>query len=132
MEEQRRCSSLHFCCSRQRGPLPARLKPGISLSGAQLPPLRTMSRSSRSVNMAEREGFEPSIPVSQYTRLAGERLRPTRPSLRESVQRSMFQCSAFEALSLEPRTSNVEPLFVAEGVGFEPTELSFNGFQDRR
>ena len=24
----------------------------------------------------EREGFEPSIPVSQYTRLAGERLRP--------------------------------------------------------
>jgi hypothetical protein len=32
--------------------------------------------------VAEREGFEPSIPVSQYTRLAGERLRPTRPSLR--------------------------------------------------
>jgi hypothetical protein len=32
-------------------------------------------------NVAEREGFEPSIPVSQYTRLAGERLRPTRPSL---------------------------------------------------
>lgn len=26
--------------------------------------------------LTEREGFEPSIPVSQYTRLAGERLRP--------------------------------------------------------
>jgi hypothetical protein len=26
--------------------------------------------------MAEREGFEPSIPVSRDTRLAGERLRP--------------------------------------------------------
>ena len=26
--------------------------------------------------MAEREGFEPSIPVSRNTRLAGERLRP--------------------------------------------------------
>ena len=25
-----------------------------------------------------------------------------------------------------------EPLNMAEGVGFEPTELSFNGFQDRR
>ena len=26
--------------------------------------------------MAEREGFEPSIPFKQYTPLAGERLRP--------------------------------------------------------
>ena len=26
--------------------------------------------------MAEREGFEPSIPFVRYTRLAGERLRP--------------------------------------------------------
>ncbi len=46
--------------------------------------------------MAEREGFEPSIEVLvPYSRLAGDRLQPTRPSL---------------------------PLpFVAEGVGFEPT-----------
>ena len=36
--------------------------------------------------VAEREGFEPSIPVSQYTRLAGERLRPTRPSLQNLTQ----------------------------------------------
>jgi hypothetical protein len=31
---------------------------------------------------AERQGFEPWIPVSQDTHLAGERLRPTRPPLR--------------------------------------------------
>ncbi len=28
------------------------------------------------VSVAEREGFEPSVPVSQYTRLAGEHLQP--------------------------------------------------------
>ena len=80
--------------------------------------------------MAEREGFEPSIPVSQYTRLAGERLRPTRPSLRKKT----VQCSRFYVLRLKPRTLNIELRtgFLAEGVGFEPTELSFNGFQDRR
>jgi hypothetical protein len=32
--------------------------------------------------MAEREGFEPSVEVSPHTRLAGERLQPARPSLR--------------------------------------------------
>jgi hypothetical protein len=32
--------------------------------------------------MAEREGFEPSVELLPYTRLAGERLQPTRPSLR--------------------------------------------------
>jgi hypothetical protein len=32
--------------------------------------------------MAEREGFEPSNEISPVTRLAGERLQPTRPSLR--------------------------------------------------
>ena len=31
--------------------------------------------------MAEREGFEPSKELSSFTRLAGERLQPTRPSL---------------------------------------------------
>ena len=48
--------------------------------------------------MAEREGFEPSVEVSPYTRLAGERLQPTRPSLQNP-------------------TLNL----LAEGVGFEPT-----------
>lgn len=45
--------------------------------------------------LAERQGFEPWVELSPYTRLAGERLQPTRPSLR---------------------------LVMAEGVGFEPTE----------
>ena len=35
--------------------------------------------------VAEREGFEPSVELSPHTRLAGERLQPTRPSLREST-----------------------------------------------
>ena len=46
------------------------------------------------------------------TRLAGERLQPARPSLRMCRRDSGS--------------------FMAEGVGFEPTELSLNGFQDRR
>jgi hypothetical protein len=60
------------------------------------------------MSLAEREGFEPSVEVSPHTRLAGERLQPTRPSLR------------------------INKYSLAEGVGFEPTELSLNGFQDRR
>ena len=36
--------------------------------------------------MAEREGFEPSVEVSPHTRLAGERLQPTRPSLQVSLK----------------------------------------------
>ena len=51
--------------------------------------------------MAEREGFEPSMELSPHTRLAGERLQPARPSLRISYEFKM----------------------VAEGVGFEPTEV---------
>ncbi len=35
--------------------------------------------------MAEREGFEPSVQLSPHTRLAGERLQPTRPSLRNDL-----------------------------------------------
>ena len=57
--------------------------------------------------MAEREGFEPSVEYNPHTRLAGEHHRPARSPLLSVVN-------------------------VAEGVGFEPTELSFNGFQDRR
>ena len=34
--------------------------------------------------VAERVGFEPTVEVSPHTRLAGERLQPTRPSLRIS------------------------------------------------
>ena len=40
--------------------------------------------------MAEREGFEPSVEVSPHTRLAGERLQPTRPSLRFLMYLAVF------------------------------------------
>ena len=41
--------------------------------------------------MAEREGFEPSVEVSPNTRLAGERLQPTRPSLLFYLSAVSFQ-----------------------------------------
>ena len=72
--------------------------------------------------MAEREGFEPSVELSPHTRLAGERLQPARPSLRDADE------SAYYWLKVKFNPLN----FLAEGVGFEPTELSLNGFQDRR
>ncbi len=64
--------------------------------------------------LAEREGFEPSVEYNPHTRLAGEHHRPTRSSLRKKNTVIYYSCD------------------MAEGVGFEPTELSFNGFQDRR
>lgn len=36
--------------------------------------------------MAESKGFEPSIQYYPYTRLAGERLRPTRPTLHGDIK----------------------------------------------
>ncbi len=33
--------------------------------------------------MAERQGFEPWMEYNPHTRLAGERLQPARPSLRD-------------------------------------------------
>ncbi len=75
------------------------------------------------------------------TRLAGERLQPTRPSLRKS-------CYQLPAISSQLKAKNnngqrrylggfvlkAECFLVAEGVGFEPTEprSGLNGFQDRR
>ncbi len=41
-----------------------------------------VKKTSYGIEMAEREGFEPSKQVSPFTRLAGERLQPARPSLR--------------------------------------------------
>jgi hypothetical protein len=63
--------------------------------------------------LAEREGFEPSVEFDPHTRLAGEHHRPARSSL----------------LSLAKQERNIN---MAEEVGFEPTVLSYNGFQDRR
>jgi hypothetical protein len=64
--------------------------------------------------MAEREGFEPSVHLLRaYIRLAGE---PIRPLWHLSVA---FYVTYFIS-------------FMAEGAGFEPANLSVNGFQDRR
>ncbi len=57
--------------------------------------------------MAEREGFEPSVESNPHTRLAGEHHRP------------LGHLSTHFSI-------------LAEEVGFEPTVLSYNGFQDRR
>lgn len=65
--------------------------------------------------LAEREGFEPSVEFDPHTRLAGEHHRPARSSLLSLVY-----------------VQQERNLKVAEEVGFEPTVLSYNGFQDRR
>ena len=59
--------------------------------------------------VAEREGFEPSVEYNPHTRLAGEHHRP-----------------------LGHLSEVCQSVVLAEGVGFEPTVLSHNGFQDRR
>src|SRR6058998_3781579 len=55
--------------------------------------------------MAERRGFEPPDQFYLINRLAGGCLQPL---------------------------GHLSKLHLAEGVGFEPTELSLSGFQDRR
>jgi hypothetical protein len=62
--------------------------------------------------MAEREGFEPSVEVSPYTRLAGEHLKPTRSSLRLGLAVSDQVVDFYAAMILRG--------FMAEGEGFEP------------
>ena len=57
--------------------------------------------------MAEREGFEPSEELSPLTRLAGERLQPTRPSLQLQLNGGGSRIRTHGAVTL-------------------------NGFQDRR
>ena len=84
-----------------------------------------------------------------YTHLAGVRLKPTRPPLlfdcatpriRKSYQPHLaspfkgegyFVCA--QGSQLPSTVSNFgSSVTLAEGVGFEPTVLSYNGFQDRR
>ena len=62
--------------------------------------------------MAEREGFEPSVEVSPYTRLAGEHLKPTRSSLRIGLAVSNQLVDFYAAKGLT--------WCMAEGEGFEP------------
>ena len=76
--------------------------------------------------MAEREGFEPSVrvyPVHSLSRRAPSADSATSPYLLFFLfyrPESGFQAEAFGYEDL------------AEEVGFEPTVLSHNGFQDRR
>ena len=78
-------------------------------------------RSEAGFLVAEREGFEPSSKISLTNRLAGG---PIRPLSHLSIRRE-----GPEAATIDPSPSFPN---LAEGVGFEPTELSLNGFQDRR
>ena len=45
--------------------------------------------------VAEREGFEPSVELSPHTHLAGERLQPTRPSLRKIFFTGLTRFTSF-------------------------------------
>ena len=74
--------------------------------------------------MAEREGFEPSEELSPLTRLAGERLRPARQSLRRNVKFSPNTAKNFNPKKCTICTTLLHQqldVLVAEGVGFEPT-----------
>ena len=73
--------------------------------------------------MAESQGFEPWMDNKAHTALAGQRLQP----LGQLSALSGFHRMMNPRKSLKEQTATV-----AVGVGFEPTELSFNGFQDRR
>ena len=80
------------------------------------------------MKMAEREGFEPSVEVSPYTRLAGEHLRPTRSSLRREPE-----TRATKEKNL-PQKSNLAMRNDYGGGSRIRTHVrvSGNGFQDRR
>ena len=68
-----------------------------------------------SVFMAEKPGFEPGLPLSSTTPLAGEPLRPL----------GYFSMSRF--------AMNFRGIEVAEREGFEPpVPFSITGFQDQR
>ena len=69
--------------------------------------------------MAEREGFEPSVQLSPYTRLAGERLQPARPSLRKNFSKIFY---------IKLRRN-----FIGGGSRIRTHGgVTLNGFQDRR
>ena len=91
--------------------------------------------------MAEREGFEPSVELSPYTRLAGERLQPTRPSLRKFL--AQFNCNTFERNPEGEKRQSLKSLLInrksrgGAGIGGGSRIRTHgtsrhNGFQDRR
>jgi hypothetical protein len=75
--------------------------------------------------MAEREGFEPSIRFKGVYSLS--RRAP-------STYSAISPRCVLKARQLRQAVNGAFPVTcnVAEGVGFEPTDVSVNGFQDRR
>ena len=78
--------------------------------------------------MAERQGFEPWMEVSPHTRLAGERLQPARPSLHgvligKLVDSLNILNKAFNHYAYQRFNQSTNQPRMAEGVGFEPTEV---------
>jgi hypothetical protein len=90
--------------------------------------------------VAEREGFEPSMELSPHTRLAGERLQPARPSLRNPANAQNDEPGCEPAVLNNPsgtvsRPANANPCRKKSGGGSRiRTHVPFpgNGFQDRR
>ena len=68
-------------------------------------PIELRAHTTHEQHMAERRGFEPPDQFYPINRLAGGCLQPL---------------------------GHLSKVRLAEGVGFEPTELSLSGFQDRR
>ncbi len=94
--------------------------PGLDMGHVKARPLI-------SKKMAEREGFEPSKELSSFTRLAGERLQPTRPSLRKKT-------NPVKTADLRGAIKNPQRTSVAHGGGSRIRThgpLRDNGFQDR-
>ena len=83
--------------------------------------------------MAEREGFEPSVGVNLHTlsRRAPSANSATSPQIYLDPTGYSYLPPWYFTLAFMPRRGT-RLAGMAEGVGFEPTELSFNGFQDRR
>ena len=82
--------------------------------------------------MAERAGFEPAVHLLwAYNRLAGDRFRPLSHLSAKKINIIIGNHSEFWLVVL---TSSERMLGnnLAEGAGFEPANLSVNGFQDRR
>ncbi len=88
--------------------------------------------------VAEREGFEPSMELSPHTRLAGERLQPARPSLRNRRRSAGNMCFPYVDLisSLQhwlPAVSLLSDKWFGGGSRIRTHGgVTLNGFQDRR
>jgi hypothetical protein len=86
------------------------------------------------IKMAERPGFEPGVespPQLLSRQLPSAARPPLRCRLQFGVRRKPYTAVTRFTPNSELRTLNFF-LNMAEREGFEPPELSLNGFQDRR